>query len=216
MDFLGHKLLFSLQDVRNLADEENNYIPECDSKFFLSPDLKHEFVPIYNLVIVEEGYSPLKIFDHLNKRIGKPTLYSEDFIKLSRNSYLVKVTKVDQGYCLQGKKDFKNSEIFKIIPYNGSKGKIYNNDLAKLDKQELLDRCPTNITDAFNIMVCDPTLRKRINSLLFMLNFSDSIPPDTITIGPYIIKVQNYQATPRICFKCLNTFMNLMIISVLT
>ena len=96
--------------------------------------------------------SLLKIFDHLNKRIGKPTLSSEDFIKFSRNSYQIKVSKVDQGYCLQGMKDFKNSGITKIIPYddyNGSKGKIFNSDLAKLYKQ-LLDHFPPNVTDAFN------------------------------------------------------------------
>ena len=52
-------------------------------------------------------------------------------------------------------------------------------------------------------MVYNPTLRKHINSPLIILKFSDSIPPDTITIGPYRIKVQNYQASPRVCFKCL-------------
>ena len=31
MEVLGCKLLCSLQDVRNLLDEENNYIPECES-----------------------------------------------------------------------------------------------------------------------------------------------------------------------------------------
>ena len=59
-------------------------------------------------------------------RIGKPTLFSENFIKFSGNSYLIKVSKVDQGYCLQSKKDFKNSGIIKIVSYddyNGSKGK---------------------------------------------------------------------------------------------
>ena len=44
MDILGHKLIFSIQDVRNLADEENDYVPECDSEIFLSPDPKHEIV----------------------------------------------------------------------------------------------------------------------------------------------------------------------------
>ena len=117
-----------------------------------------------------------------------PTLSSKDFIKFSKNSYVIKVSKVDQGYFLQGKKDFKISGIIKIIHYNdcnGSKGKIYNSDLAKLNKQELLDHCLPNVTDALNIMVYDPTLRKQINSPLIILKFSDSIPPDTITIGPY-------------------------------
>ena len=54
MDILGHKLLSSLQDVRNLAHKENDYMPECDSEILLSPDPKHEFDPIYNLVIAEE------------------------------------------------------------------------------------------------------------------------------------------------------------------
>ena len=102
---------------------------------------------------------------------------SVDFNKITIPGKFYKVLKVDQGYCLQGKKDFKNSGIIKIIPYNGSNGKIYNSDLAKLDKQELLDRCPPNVTDAFNIMVYDPTIRKRINSPLIILEFSDSIPP---------------------------------------
>ena len=96
-------------------------------------------------------------------KVEKQTVCSENFVKFSRNSYLVRVTKVDQGYNLQGKKNFKNSRIIKIIPYNdynGSKNKIYNNGLAKLDKQELLDRCPPNVTDAFNITVYDPTSRK--------------------------------------------------------
>ena len=53
MDVLGHKLILSIKDVRNLADEENGYIPECDSEIFFSPDPKHEIVPIYNLVIAE-------------------------------------------------------------------------------------------------------------------------------------------------------------------
>ena len=64
----------------------------------------HEIVPFYNLIIVEEEYSLLKSFEHLNKRIGKDNLTSKNFIKSSRNSYLVKVAKIDQGYSLQGKK----------------------------------------------------------------------------------------------------------------
>ena len=51
MEVLGHKFISSIQDVRNLADEENDYVPECNSEIFLSPDPKHEIVPIYNLVI---------------------------------------------------------------------------------------------------------------------------------------------------------------------
>ena len=85
----------SLQDVRNLLDVENDYIPDCDSEIYLSLDPKYEIDPIYNLVIAKEVHSPLKIFDHLNKRIGKPILYSEDSIKFPRNSSLIKVSKVD-------------------------------------------------------------------------------------------------------------------------
>ena len=58
---------------------------------------KHEIDLIYDLVITKEGHNLLKIFDHLNGRIGEPILSSEDFIKFSRNSYLVKVTRVDTG-----------------------------------------------------------------------------------------------------------------------
>ena len=65
IEILGCQLLSSLQDVRNLLDEENDYIPEFDSEIFLSPDPKLD--PIYNLVIAEEGHSPLNIFHHLNK-----------------------------------------------------------------------------------------------------------------------------------------------------
>ena len=43
---LGRKLLSSLQDVRNLLDEENDYIRECDFKIFSSPDPKLEIDPI--------------------------------------------------------------------------------------------------------------------------------------------------------------------------
>ena len=80
MDVLGHKLISSIQDIRNVADEEKEYVPECVSEIFLSPDPKHKIVPIYNMEIAEEGHSPLKILGHLNKRIRKPTLSSEDFI----------------------------------------------------------------------------------------------------------------------------------------
>ena len=73
--------------------------------------------------------------------------------------------------------------------------------LQKIDKQELLDH-PPNVTDSFNIMEYNPTIGK-INSPLIILKYSDSIPPDTITISSYRIKVQNYQASSRICFKCL-------------
>ena len=59
-------MLSSLQDVRNLLDKENNYIPECDSEIILSPDPKLKIDPVYNLVVAEEGHSPLKIFDYLN------------------------------------------------------------------------------------------------------------------------------------------------------
>ena len=66
---------------------------------------------MYNLA--EEGHSPMKIFDHLNKRIRKSNLSSENFVKFYRNSYLIRESKVKQGYSLQGKKDFKNSELLK-------------------------------------------------------------------------------------------------------
>ena len=57
MEVLWCKLLSSLQDVGNLLDEENDYIPECDSEISLSPDPKLEIDPIYNLVIAEKGHS---------------------------------------------------------------------------------------------------------------------------------------------------------------
>ena len=66
----------------------------------------------------------------------------------------------------------------------GQRAKFYNSDLAKLDKQELLDHCPPNVTDAFNIIMYNPTVRKRKNSPLIIVKLSDSIPPDTITISP--------------------------------
>ena len=44
MYILGRRLVSSIQDFRNVADEENNYIPECDSEILLSPDPKHEIV----------------------------------------------------------------------------------------------------------------------------------------------------------------------------
>ena len=100
----------------------------------LSPDPKLEIDPIYNLVIAEEGHSPLKIFDHLNKRIGKPTFSSEDLIKFLRNSYLLIVTRIDRGSSLQGKNDSKIIKMIFYNDYNRSKGKIYNNDLARLEK----------------------------------------------------------------------------------
>ena len=85
-----------------------------------------------------------------------------------------------------------------INSVHGSKRKIYNNDLARLDKQAL-DRCPPYVTDAFNIMVYDP-LRKRVYSPLIILKVSDSMPPNTVSISPYRIKVQNYQATSNAFF----------------
>ena len=94
MDVLGHKLRSSFQDIRNVVDEENDYVSKCNSEIFLSPDPKHEIVQLYNLVIAEEGHSPPKIFEHLNKRIGKPNFSSEDFFKFSRNKYFIKVSKI--------------------------------------------------------------------------------------------------------------------------
>ena len=60
MDFIGHKFLSLLQDARNLADKENDYIPKCDLEIFLTPDPKHEIVPIFYLVIAEEGQQSAK------------------------------------------------------------------------------------------------------------------------------------------------------------
>ena len=178
MIILGNKLVTSVHNKKNVEDDEDDYVPESESEIPTSP--KDEIEPIYNLVITEEGHSPLKVFDHLNKRIGRPNLSSEHFTKFSRNSYLIKVARIDQGYSLQGEKNFKNSGIIKIVPYddyNGSKGKIYNSDLAKLDRQEFLDCCPPNVIDAFNIKVYDPTLKQRVNSPLIILRFSNNIAP---------------------------------------
>ena len=66
IDILADKLISSIQDVRNFADEENDYIPECDSKIFVSPDPKLE---IDNLVIAEEGHSPLNIYLTIQTRV---------------------------------------------------------------------------------------------------------------------------------------------------
>ena len=54
MDILGRRLVSSIQHIRNVADEENYYVPECDSEIFLSQDPKNEIVPMYDLVIAEE------------------------------------------------------------------------------------------------------------------------------------------------------------------
>ena len=43
LDVLGHKLISSIQDVINLTDEENGYVPECDTKIFLSQDSKFNY-----------------------------------------------------------------------------------------------------------------------------------------------------------------------------
>ena len=32
MNVLGHKLISLIQDIRNDADEEDYYVPECDSE----------------------------------------------------------------------------------------------------------------------------------------------------------------------------------------
>ena len=47
MEVLGCKLLSSLHDVKNLLDEENNYIPECDTEIFSSLDPKLEIAPTF-------------------------------------------------------------------------------------------------------------------------------------------------------------------------
>ena len=65
---MSPNLISSLRVVRNIADNENDYIPECDSQN-ISPDPKHEIDAIYNFVIAEERLSA----DYLHKRIGKLT-----------------------------------------------------------------------------------------------------------------------------------------------
>ena len=139
--------------------------------------------------------------------IGVPKLTPETFKKFGRNSYLVKVANQSQGYMLQGAtKNYGDSGILSVKPYddfNGCKGKIYNSDLAKLPIEKLLDRCPQNVVDAYNIKTFDRTTKTLINSSAIILKFSNSVPPDQLTIGPYRLKVKQYTAFPRTCGKCL-------------
>ena len=156
---------------------------------------------------MEDSHNTLKVFEFLNKQIGSPKLTPESFTRFGRNTYLVKVSKPGQGYMLRGHfKDFEDSGIIDIKPYNdynGSKGKIYNNDLAKLTPEELLDRCPENVVDVTNIKTFDRTTRNYVNTPAIILKFSDSILPDKITIGPFRMKVKEYIAIPRTCKNCL-------------
>ena len=201
-----HSKVINKNNIRNSDDD---YIPEVEILNQEHPKrIQHnKLKPIYNLVTVEDGHNTLKVFDFLNKQIGCPKLTPETFTRFGRNTYLVKVSKPGQGYMLRGHfKDFEDSGIINIKPYNdynGSRGKIYNNDLAKLTPEELLNRCPENVVDVTNIKTFDRTTKNFVNTNAIILKFSDSILPDKVTIGPFRMKVKEYKAIPRTCKNCL-------------
>ena len=193
----------------NIRDSDDDFIPKPEFLTQCHPKRTqhHKIQPLYNLVTVEDSHNALKVFEFLNKQISSPKITPESFIRFGRNTYLVKVSKPSQGYMLRGQfKDFEDSGILDIKPfdeYNGSRGKIYNTDLAKLTPEELLDRCPENIVNVTNIKTFDKTTKTFINTPAIILKFSDNILPDQITIGPFRMRVKEYEATPRICKNCL-------------
>ena len=194
---------------RNIRNSDDDFVPEPEFLTDKHPKRKqhNKLKPIYNLIIVEESHNALKVFEFLNKQIGSPKLLPEFFTRFGRNSYLVKVSTPGQGYMLRGQfKDFGDSGIIDIKPYddyNGSKGKIYNSDLAKLTPEELLNRCPENVIDVTNIKAFDKITRTYVNTPAIILKFSVSTPPDEIIIGPFRMKVKEYTAIPRTCKNCL-------------
>ena len=207
MKIAGKYITTKLFNHKNIVDKDEDYIPKVDFSNTNTERKDHDsLTPIYNLITVEEGHNQLKVFNHLNTLISKPKITPETFKKFGRNTYLVKV-QPRQGYMLKGAfQDYEDSGIISINPYdeyNGSKGKIYNSDLAKLSKEEILNMCPPQVIDCFNITKYDEITKSRVNTPTFILKFSNQIPPDYIEIGPLRIRVKSYSATPRICTRCL-------------
>ena len=196
-----------LMSNRNLVEDDYDWIPEIEMPEERPvPVERDELDPIYKLVTVEEGYSPVRVFKYINTLIGKPKVTPETFIKFGRNKYLFKVRE-PQGLMLQGLGGgFHESGIISVQPYddyNGSKGKILNENLAKCSKEELLELCPRNVLDCFNITKFDRESNGRVNTPAIILKFSNNTPPDQVAIGPFRTRVKSYTPSPRFCTKCL-------------
>ena len=86
--------------------------------------------------------------------------------------------------------------------YNGSKSKIYNNDLSKLPIEQLLALCPSNVLDCYNINTFDKSSKSYINSPIIVLKFSSGLPPDEIIIRPFRVKIRSYVCSPKTCTSC--------------
>ena len=208
MKIFDRYLTTSLLNCNNLLDSDDDFVPDVN---FLSENApkreeRDKLIPIHNIVVVEEQHNEFKVFNFINKLIHKPHLTPETFTKFGKNAYLVKVTS-NQGYMLQGAfKDYKDSGIIEINPYdefNVSKGKIYNTNLAKLSIEDLLNICPSNVVDAYNLKTYDRVLRRLVNSPIIILKFSNRVTPDQIIIGPHRIKVKNFSPFPKTCRSCL-------------
>ena len=196
----------TLYSHKNLVYKDDDYIPEVDLSIPKLESRKTDVLkPVYNMVTVEEGHNRAKVFNHLNSLICKPKITPDTFTVFGRNSYLVKV-EPSQGYMLQGtSKNYRDSGILSIRPYdeyNGSKGKIYNNDLSKLPKEQFLALCPSHVVDCHNIQSYDKTSKSFVNTPLIILKFSSGLPPDEVVIGPFRAKVRSYVCSPKTCKSC--------------
>ena len=203
----GDYINTTLFNYKNIADKDDDYVPDVEiSEASTERRANNNPSPVYNIITAEEKHNPIKVFKYLNKLISKPKITPETFKKFGRNTYLVKV-QPRQGFMIQGtSKDYQDSGIISIRPYddyNGSKGKIFNTHLASLTKEEVLEMCPPDVVDCFNITKYDPNTKSRINTPTMILKFSGQTPPDQIEIGPFRIRVKSYTCSPKTCTSCL-------------
>ncbi|XP_076052471.1 uncharacterized protein LOC143031959 [Oratosquilla oratoria] len=191
-------LIFSRQskllDVRNIDDEDGDFIPKISEPNGKDPKNRKMQIPIWHIATYKEGQSNLiKAWENLEEFVGS---IPDGNIKKYGKKILIKAVSKSQAILLSSFKDQPSNVVEVITPhrsFNTARGVVYCKDLCDFDEEEILRRCPDIILAVKKL--------KGINGAI-QLTFHSPYLPDYVKISRLNLQVKKFKARPMQCHHC--------------
>lgn len=160
-------------------------------------------LPVYHLITVSNDHRMWDVFNCIKSHTLEPELDHTCFRRFGKNRYLVKIPPGKSVWLCspllkEWNRSFKRVGIISVEPYepfNTSMGKIYSPELCEqYDLKDIDNLMPSTV---FKVI----SANKGKNGLV-LLQFSSTIPPDSVAVEPKVYKVHSYVPSPRYCKNC--------------
>ena len=164
-----------LLDVRNIEDEDGDFVPRLSRDKCVDPASRKMQIPIWHVVAYKEGESNLvKARDSLEDTVG---LIPDGNLRRYGKGLLIKAANKSQASLLTSFRGDSNNIIDIVTPhksFNTARGVIYSRDLYEFNEEDILSRCPENVLTVKKL--------KGINGAIG-LTFYSSFLPDYVKIS---------------------------------